>query len=427
MTPSTRTADTDIVALAARSEPQRQALARRTVWSLVAAVALGSTGHIAATTVAAIAAGELAGGAALAGAAGSSVVAGAAVGAGVLSQLMVRRGRRIGLTAGYAIGVVGAFVAATAVLLAVLPLLLAGMLLIGFGNASNQLSRYAAADLYPDDRRASAIGLVVWSSTIGAVLGPNLIGPSGALAQSMGLPELVGPYLVPVAFVGIAAVLSFVRLRPDPYELAYPAAPGGDVAVAVSLRELFARPSVTAAVVALVIGQAVMVLIMTMTPFHMREQGHDLASVGIVISAHTFGMFALSPISGRLSDRFGPVPVVLAGSVVLAASGILAALAPTDGGLILTLALFLLGWGWNLGFVAGSALLTAGLGLAERTRIQGLADAVIWSSSAAASLSSGVIVAAAGYTALGILGAAAVILPAVVVLSRRRAILAAAR
>lgn len=408
----------------ARTEAERQRLATRTVGTLVAGVAMGSTGHIAATTIAVIAAGELAGGAALAGAAGSALVAGAAAGAALLSQLMVRYGRRIGLSTGYGLGVVGALVGAAAILLTSLPVLIAGMVLIGFGNASNQLSRYTAADLFPHERRASAIGLVVWAATAGAVIGPNLVGPSGTLAVTVGLPELVGPFLVPMVFVGVAAVLSFVRLRPDPYHLAWRAPGAEPLGVDVPLRTLLGRPTVVAAIAALVVGQAVMVLIMTMTPFHMREQGHDLAAVGLVISAHTFGMFALSPISGRLSDRLGAVPVVLAGSAMLAAAAGLAALAPTDGGLVLTIALFLLGWGWNLGFVAGSALLTSGLELAERTRIQGLADAVIWSSSAAASLSSGVIVSAAGYTTLGILGAAAVVVPVWVVLSRRRAVAA---
>ena len=165
-----------------------------------------------------------------------------------------------------------------------------------------------------------------------------------------------------------------------------------------------------------------MVLIMTMTPLHMSEHGHDLAAVGIVISGHTFGMFGLSPISGRLSDRFGSVPVILAGLAVTAAAAILAAVAPPDGGVLLFVALFLLGYGWNLGYVAGSALLTQDLSLAERTRLQGLTDALIWSSAAAASLGSGLVVAAAGYATLGLLGAGLVVVPILLVLARRAAV-----
>jgi MFS family permease len=154
----------------------------------------------------------------------------------------------------------------------------------------------------------------------------------------------------------------------------------------------------------------------------MTAHGHGLGAVGIVISGHTFGMFGLSPISGRLTDRFGSVPVILAGLATTAGASVLAAIAPPDGGVILFIALFLLGYGWNLGYVAGSALLTTDLSLAERTRLQGLTDALIWSSAAAASLGSGIVVAAASYATLGLLGAALVVVPMWLVIARRGAV-----
>ena len=412
----------------ARSLPpaELERLRRRTVGSLVAGVALGSTGHIAAVTVATIVATHIAGGTtALSGAPTATVVLGAAAGAASLSWLMVRRGRRIGLAAGYAVSVLGALVATAAVITSSLPILLLGTVLIGFGNASNQLSRYVAADLATPDRRASAIGLVVWGATIGAVAGPNLAAPAGRVAVALGLPELAGPYLVPIVFVGAAALLSFTLLRPDPYELADPSSrhdDDPDRSVAVSLASVLARPSVPVAIVALVAGQFVMVLIMTMTPLHMAEHGHDLTAVGVVISGHTFGMFGLSPISGRMTDRFGSVPVILAGLAVVALASVLAAIAPPAGGAVLFLALFLLGYGWNLGYVAGSALLTHGLSLAERTRIQGLTDTLIWSSAAVASLGSGFVLAYAGYAILGLMGAGLVVVPMLLVAARRAAV-----
>ena len=398
-------------------------LRRRTHWSLVAGVALGSTGHIAAATVSSIAAQHIAGSTAWSGVPGAAVVLGAALGAVVLSQGMVRSGRRIGLAAGYAVGVGGAFVATVAVVAASLPLLLVGTVLIGFGNASNQLSRYVAADLYPADRRASAIGIVVWGATIGAVIGPNLAAPAGALASAVGLPVLAGAYLVPVVFVGAATILTMLALRPDPYALADSSSrhdhPGGERSTSASLAAVFRRPNVPIAIVSLVTVQVVMVLIMTMTPLHMTAHGHDLGAVGIVISGHTLGMFGLSPLTGRLTDRLGTIPVILAGMVVSAAAAVLAAIAPADGGVLLFIALFLLGYGWNLGYVAGSTLLTHDLSLAERTRLQGLTDGLIWSSAAAASLGSGLVVAAASFAALGLLGAALVIVPAMLVVARR--------
>jgi MFS family permease len=404
------------------SASQLARLRRRTVVSLMAGVALGSTGHIAAVTVATIVAKDLAGTTVWSGAPSAAVVLGAAFGATALSRLMASRGRRSGLVVGYAIAVVGALVATTAIGNRSLPLFMIGILLIGFGNSANLLSRYAAADLYPVARRASAIGLVVWGATLGAVLGPNLVGWAGELSEGIGLPALAGAYLVPVAFVGGAALLSFLMLRPDPYALADTSdrddlepATGGS-----SLVSILRRPHVPIVIVALVAGQAVMVLIMTMTPLHMADHGHDLASIGLVISGHVLGMYALSPISGRLTDRFGSATIATTGLVVVALSALLSAVAPPTGGPLLFIALFLLGYGWNLGFVAGSAVLTHGLEVTERTRLQGLTDALIWSSSAAASIGSGFVVAVAGFTALGLLGAALVAFPIWLVIVRRR-------
>jgi MFS family permease len=336
---------------------------------------------------------------------------------------MARRGRRIGLSLGYTIGVGGALVATGAVVAGLFPLLLLGTFLIGFGNSSNQLSRYTAADLVPPERRASAIGIVVWGATIGAVVGPNLVSFAGDVALGFDLPRLSGPYLVPIVFVGAAAILSFVFLRPDPFELADESARAredGVVRPDARVSELLRRPVVLASIVALVTGQVVMVLIMTMTPLHMTDHGHDLAAVGVVISGHTFGMFALSPISGRLTDRFGSPIVIAAGLGVLALSAVMAAVAPAEGGVVLFLALFLLGYGWNLGYVAGSSMLAAGLAIGERTRLQGVTDSMIWSSAAAASVSSGLVVSWAGYATLGLIGAGLVAVPAVILIGTRR-------
>jgi MFS family permease len=399
-----------------------EAARRRSRNTLIAGVALGSTGHIAAVTVATIVAKDLLGSQTWAGLPGATVVLGAALGAVLLSALMARRGRRIGLVAGYSVGVIGALLATAAVITRSFPLLLVGTVLIGFGNTSNQLSRYTAADMVPPERRASAIGVVVWAATIGSVVGPWLVPIASGMASDAGLPPLAGPYLVPVVFVGLAALLSFVMLRPDPYDLADEstrADPDAEPAVIRPVREIIRRPAVAAAIVALVVSQFVMVLIMTMTPLHMTEHGHDLGAVGMVLSGHTLGMFAFSPLSGWLSDRYGRVPTIFLGSAVLAIASIMAALAPPDGGFVLFLALFLLGLGWS-GFVAGSAMLSENLEIHERTRVQGAADALIWSSAAAAALGSGLIMASAGYTALGILSVGALVIPVIVLRSHHR-------
>src|SRR5690606_14176913 len=219
----------------------------------------------------------------------------------------LRVGRRNGLIGGLLVGLTGALLAVAAVLVESIVLLLIASVLTGFANGVGNLGRYIAADLVPPERRASAIGTVVWGATIGAVSGPNLVAPAGVVARSIGLPELAGAYILTVGFIGLATLLAFVMLRPEPYALADPSAlatrPDHEAAPLASA--LLLRPAVLMALVTLVAGQVVMVLIMTMTPIHLMDHGHGLATVGFVLSAHTFGMFALSPISGRLTDRFG--------------------------------------------------------------------------------------------------------------------------
>ncbi len=412
----------------ASSAPSAAASARRRIlWTLVAGVGLGSTGYILAVTVATIVATDLAGTSTFAGVPGAAIVMGSALGSALLSALMARRTRRLGLVTGYLVGATGAGIALVAVVGRSFPLLVVAPLLMGFANSSNQLSRYTAADMYPLARRATAIGTVVWGATIGAIVGPNLVTIAGDLAKTIGLPELAGPYLFLLALSLVAALLSLVLLRPDPYELADESsqrAPGAE-APPTSIRELLGRPTVMVAITALIVGQVVMVVIMAMTPLHMAGHGHSLAEIGLVISGHTFGMFALSPLSGRLTDRLGSLPVIFLGLTTLAISAAMAAMAPSDGGVILFVALFLLGYGWNLGFVAGSTLLASGLEIHERTRLEGVTDALIWSSAALATLTSGVVMAAAGYTALGLLGLALIVLPALLLVSRRSAVQAA--
>ena len=403
---------------------------KRTRIALFASTALGSTGHIAASTVASIVGNQLLGDATLSGAPGAAVVFGAAMGAVALSWVMGRSGRRNGLTVGYLLALVGAVLAGTAVVIRSFPLLLLGTFLIGFGNSSTNLSRYAAADLVAPNRRAVAIGLVVWGSTVGGLIGPTLVPLAGAIAPGLGLPTLAGPYLIPIVFVSLAAAISYFLLRPDPFAIAHESTihrpSEGDGPPAISVREVFSQPAVVAAMAALIAGQATMVLIMTMTPLHLTAHNHGLGTVGVIISGHVAGMYALAPISGRITQRIGTLRTIFLGTAVLVAAALIAALAPPDRDELLFVALFLLGWGWNLGFVAGSALLTASVSLAQRTRVQGIADAVIWTTSAAASLGSGAVVAAAGFSTLGFLGVALVLAPVWLLLNRRSAIAAVA-
>jgi MFS family permease len=228
--------------------------------------------------------------------------------------------------------------------------------------------------------------------------------------------------------MGLTGALWLLTLRPDPYTLAHETSRRApDAAPGEPMSRILRRPAVRLAVLAMIAGQVVMISIMTMTPLQMRDHGHDLAAVGFVISAHAAGMFAFSPITGRITQSAGPVPTIGLGLVVLAASAVLAIAAPPDGGFILLAALFLLGYGWNLCFVAGSALVMSGVEHVERTRTQGVTDTLVWGSSAVASLASGLVLAAAGFAALGLVSVVLVAVVALAVLRLGPVVLRAGR
>jgi MFS family permease len=397
---------------------------RRALATYFVAAALTSIAYIAFFTVAAIAAPEMTGSKGSSGLPSAGAIAGTAAAAALLSAVMGRRGRRIGIVLGIGVAVGGAAAAVLAVLTSSFVLLMVGSIAIGFGNAAMQLSRYAAADLYPPARRAGALGIVVWGATIGAVVGPNLISPAGSVAASQRFPPLAGGFAVAVVFVVAALLVAALGPRapredePDPH----PQATSDRTPAFELLADLLRQVRGRTAVLAMGSGQLVMTLIMTMTPLHLHEAGHGLGTVGFVISAHTLGMFALSPVSGRLTDRLGASNVITAGFAALAVAGLLAAVAPAESGTALALPLFLLGLGWNLTFVAGSSLLASGAPLADRARLQGVTDALVWTVAALASIVSGYVVELASYVTLSLMGAgAAILLAAVIAVDRRTA------
>jgi MFS family permease len=407
------------------SDPSRgtQATRRLATRYLFASVAAGSTGFVASITVTPLVGKDLTGSATLAGLPWAAGVLGTGLGSAALSQLIARRGRGAGLILGYLIGAAGFLAGIGAVVAEVFPLFVVAVLLMGVGNSANHLSRYAAADIYPAEQRASGLSMVVWAGTIGGVAGPALLEPSGRAARAAGLPSLTGAFVVAAIgfLLAMAALASLTARRPD----ALRPDDGQVASTGRGLFELWKVPSAQVALIALAVAQTVMVMIMAMTPLHMRSMGHGLSSVGVVISVHVFGMYGLSPISGRLADRFGPTAMILAGFATLAAAAVGAAISPHTAGLWLTIPLFLLGFGWSLTFVAGSALLTRGLSFGDRARLQGGTDSIVWTAAAIAGLSSGILVEAFSYALLCLVGALLIVGPVVTVAGRRRVLAAA--
>ena len=408
--------------------PGIERLRSRALGTYFTAAALVSIAYIATFTVASIAAPEMTGSAGSSGWPSAIAVAGTALAASLLSSVMARRGRRAGIVLGFAVAVVGGGLAVVAVTAASLPLLLIASALVGFGNAAMNLSRYAAADLFPVERRAGALGFVVWGSTIGAVLGPNLVSPAGAVAPDLGLLPLAGGFVLALVFfvagLGVATLGPRAPIQPH---LDEPTRAAGERPSSQRrlLGELVRRPQGRTALIALVTSQLVMTLVMTMTPYHLHAEGHGLETVGLVISAHTLGMFAFSPLSGRLTDRYGANAMILTGFSVLAVAGVLAALIP-DSGVGLAMPMFLLGVGWNLGFVAGSSLLASEAALGDRARLQGASDALVWATAAVASFSSGYVVATASFAFLAAIGAGVAVALGVVVVRDMRVVAAPA-
>jgi MFS family permease len=376
---------------------------RRTFGALFAGVILINAAMAAAsaasTLVFAAVAGESWGGAPSA-----AGVAGTAAGAIILTILTSWRGRRTSLLLGYATGVAGALLALSGVWSAAPFELLIGMFLLGIANAGALLSRYAAAEWFPPERRGLVLSGIVWAGAIGAVGGPLLLAPLARAVTGLGMPPLAGAFvLASIATAGAVAAALVVAYRPPPARL---------FATGTPIRQLLSKRPVKVAMAGMLTAQVVMVAIMTAAPLDMQMHGHGLATVGTVLSVHTFGMFALAPLSGWLTDRFGGRRVIAASLLTLALSAFCVVTTTAAGWPGLPIALFLLGYGWNLAFVGGSGLLVSGLAEADESRVQGAVEAFSWAAAAVATLASTGLLAAGGYVLLATLAAALLIVPA---------------
>lgn len=394
-----------VEAVPATAERTRQA--RRITGALLISQSLGSAGSVAAATVAAIVGAELSGFTAMAGLPSAVNQIGIAVASLYWSRRSDTVGRRGALSVALVVGGLGALLVMVGVASRSFPLVLLALFISGSGNAGVQLGRFVAAEVTPRARRARAIATVVLGGTVGSVVGPALVAPTGRLMESLGFSEIAGPYLATAAGFLLTALLLFTQLRPEPKTIgdAINAEELGDTvdAPARTVRELLREPSVRTAVSMVVTAHMVMVGLMQMTSLHMHTHAHSLADISLVFSSHTFGMFAFSIVSGWLTDKWGRKPVLSLGAVVLLTACLLAPLSPNV--LPIAFALFLLGLGWNLCYVAGSALLSDVLTSAEKGRMQGFNDLLVGAAAAAAAILGGVVMATSGYTTMGMLGA----------------------
>jgi MFS family permease len=399
---------------------------KKAMVTLFVAQVFGSTGHSIGMAVGGIAAAAILGSNTWSGVPVAIGALGTALASWPLARLMDRAGRRPGLVLGYALSVAGAVLGMGGMVMRSFPLLLVGMALFGVAQTSNLLARYAAADVSSGAQRGRAMGLIVWGSAVGSIIGPNLMGPTVSVGARLGLPPAGSAFLISIAGYGLAAILVEIFLRPDPLTIARalePAPiPGRPSAPARTLGAILGDVRVQIALATLTISQFVMISTTSTSPVYLHDQGHGVQTIGIAVALHLGGMYVASPLSGWLCDRFGRLLMIGIGGVVLIGAVVLAGLVPgTDRTLVIG-GLFLNGVGWNFAFVAASALLTDALSPAERASIQGFADLVMGLMGALGSTAGGMILGVWGFTALNFVGAVLVLAPLAVTLLRRPAL-----
>ncbi|MCF3125219.1 MFS transporter [Streptomyces luteocolor] len=397
-------------------------LRRRTNAVLIASQILGGIGVPIGITLAPILATDVSGTEAVSGLAPTASAAGTALLSLPLAALMNARGRRAGLVLAYVIGALGAGIVVLASVVGSFPLLLLGMAAFGAGSLATLQARFAAADLAEPDRRGRSISLIIWATTIGSVLGPNVAAPTSRVFSGTSISEEAGPFLFAAGIFAVAAVVVAVLLRPDPLLTARALAPqeegsarGGSLKDGIAA--VAASPMAKLALVTVAVSHTVMVSIMVMTPVDLGHHGASLQLVGLVISGHIAGMYAFSPVMGWLADRFGRLSVIGLAVGLLACAALLAGTAGASHGQTAA-GLFLLGLGWSAGLVSGSALLTDSVPQPARAAVQGLSDLTMNAAAGIGGATAGLIVAQASYGWLNLVGAC-VLLPLAALAIRR--------
>jgi hypothetical protein len=382
---------------------------RRKALALLAATsAIGGAGLAAGGTAGALVGAQLAGTRAAAGLPLGLVVLGSAGSALLISRQASGVGRGWSLATGYLMGTAGALLVVVATIASSLTLLLAGSLLLGGANASIFLTRYAAAEIGEEDAEGRALGVILFSTAIGAVASPLLLGPSGEIAQAVGLPRLSGLFVVATVTFGLAA-LTLGRAAQRPATRGVAAMLRAEAVAPPAWSQLLAgthAPPASVGLAVLVTANFVMVAFMAVAPVQLTGHGESLATVGAVISLHVTAMFGPSPLSGRLADRIGPVAVAAAGCLLILVAGLGGAAVDQEDVRAIALVLVVLGVGWNFAVVGGSTLIARSAPATLRVHIEGIGEAAMGVAAAAAAPAAGVIVAVGGFTTLSLAGAA---------------------
>lgn len=387
------------------SDGYRRRVQRRTLIVVVISQILGGAGLAAGITVGALLAEEMLGTAGSAGLPVGLFTLGSALAAYLVGRITQHRGRRVGLGLGFSAGGLGAAGVIVAAVTGNVVMLFVSFFVYGSGTATNLQTRYAGTDLALPAQRGTAVSVALVSTTFGAVAGPNLVEPLGDLADIIGIPPLAGPFLLAAVAYLAAGLALAILLIPDPYLLARTLDMDDaehDGPVAEKAGDAGPGAGVYVGATVMVLTQLAMVATMTMTPVHMRAHNHGLAEVGFVIGVHIGAMYFPSPLTGVLVDKIGRIPMAVASAVTLLAAGIMGAAAPGESLWWVTVALALLGLGWNFGLITGTALVVDATTVKQRPKIQGTIDVLIALSGAGGGAMSGVVVAASSFGVLAL-------------------------
>jgi MFS family permease len=386
-------------------QPDLQAIQRKTVRVLTAGQVFSGFGLGSTLSIGSLLALELSGTTAWAGAAATFSTLGAAAWAIPLARRAYARGRRVALATGAAIAITGASLIITATALKFFPLLLVALFLLGAGSATGLQARFAATDLPANKSTARDLSIVVWATTVGAVVGPNLFGPGEILGAWLGLPEMTGPFFITILSQITATCIFWFGLRPDPLQTAQKLgdakAAKPKLSIGTAIQTLREHPVAAYAVATIALSHMVMVSVMSMTPAHLEQHGASLAVVGFTISIHIGGMYAFSPIFGWLADKFGKIKTVLIGQTIYVAALLFAGIGMENEQSVL-LGLFLLGLGWSASTVSASALLSSSLPAEQKTNVQGMSDSLMNLSGALGGAVAGSIMAALMFVGLNL-------------------------
>ncbi|WP_307311640.1 MFS transporter [Neobacillus driksii] len=388
------------------SSEKQKSLYKRTLFIVSISQVLGGAGLAAGVTVGALLAQQMLGTEAYAGLPSALLTFGSAGAALLVGRLSQAFGRRIGLTAGFMLGGLGAIGVILAAIINSVFLLFTALLVYGAGSATNLQARYAGTDLANKKQRATAISIAMVFTTFGAVAGPNLVNVMGDFALSIGVPSLAGPFILGAAAYILAGTVLFIMLRPDPLVIARTIQAINQESsnkLATTEHTENKRGIIVGATI-MVLTQMVMVAIMTMTPVHMMHHGHDLGAVGLVIGFHIGAMYLPSLVTGALIDKLGRTVMAIASGITLLLAGLIAAFAPGGSMVLMVIALSLLGLGWNIGLISGTALIVDSTKTSTRAKTQGSVDVLVALSGAAGGAMSGIIVASSSYLILSIAG-----------------------